>query len=86
MEREAIAKGLKESIEIVQHATGQNSREIIALLTLNQYLDTMKSMANDARSKVIFMDTSVRTTTGMTEQLIAALESQSGESTPVPKK
>ncbi len=87
LEREAIAKGLKESIEIVKNATGQNSREIIALLTLNQYLDTMKSMANDARSKVIFMDTSVKTTTSMTEQLIAAFEAQGEDREPtVPTK
>ncbi len=78
LEREAIAKGLKESIEIVKNATGQNSREIMALLTLNQYLDTMKNLGDDSRAKVIFMDTNVRTATNMTEQLIAAFESQSG--------
>lgn len=77
LEREAIAKGLKESIEIVKTATGQNSREIMALLTLNQYLDTMKNLGDDGRAKVIFMDTNVRTATNMTEQLIAAFESQS---------
>ena len=77
LEREAIAKGLKESIEIVKNATGQNSREIMALLTLNQYLDTMKNLGDDGRAKVIFMDTNVRTATNMTEQLIAAFESQS---------
>lgn len=76
LEREAIAKGLKESIEIVKTATGQNSREIMALLTLNQYLDTMKNLGEDGRAKVIFMDTNVRTATNMTEQLIAAFESQ----------
>jgi regulator of protease activity HflC (stomatin/prohibitin superfamily) len=78
LEREAIAKGLKESIEIVKNATGQNSREIMALLTLNQYLDTMKNLGDDSRAKVIFMDTNVRTATNMTEQLIAAFESQGG--------
>lgn len=76
LEREAIAKGLKESIEIVKNATGQNSREIMALLTLNQYLDTMKNLGDDGKAKVIFMDTNVRTATNMTEQLIAAFESQ----------
>ncbi len=76
LEREAIAKGLKESIEIVKNATGQNSREIMALLTLNQYLDTMKNLGNDAKAKVIFMDTNVKSATNMTEQLISAFESQ----------
>ncbi len=85
LEREAIAKGLKESIEIVKHATGQTSREIMALLTLNQYLDTIKNLGEDAKAKVIFMDTNVRTATNMTEQLIAAFESQSGDGPSVPK-
>lgn len=79
LEREAIAKGLKESIEIVKNATGQNSREIMALLTLNQYLDTMKNLGEDGRAKVIFMDTNVKTATSMTQQLIAAFESQTGD-------
>ncbi len=79
LEREAIANGLKESIEIVKNATGQNSREIMALLTLNQYLDTIKNLGEDGRAKVIFMDTNVRTATNMTEQLISAFESQTDE-------
>lgn len=76
LEREAIAQGLKSSIQIVKDATGQDSREIVALLSLTQYLDTMKSIGMSPNSKVVFMDSSASKTTDVTKQLIAALESQ----------
>ncbi|MBL8030551.1 MAG: hypothetical protein JNN11_04870 [Candidatus Doudnabacteria bacterium] len=75
-ERKAISEGLKESIEIVKGATGQGSREIMALLTLTQYLDTMKSIGATSNSKVIFMDHNTGKTFDMTAQLISAFESQ----------
>lgn len=78
-ERKAISEGLKESIEIVKGATGQGSREIMALLTLTQYLDTMKSIGHAANSKVIFMDHNTGKTFDMTQQLISAFESQEGK-------
>jgi regulator of protease activity HflC (stomatin/prohibitin superfamily) len=74
LEREAIAQGLKQSIEIVQNATGQNAKEIMALLTLTQYLDTMKSIGTSPNSKVIFMDSSASKTGDITQQLVSAFE------------
>src|SRR3989338_4565467 len=44
LERKAIAEGFKLSIEILGQATGQNAKEIMTMLTLTQYLDTLKSM------------------------------------------
>lgn len=76
LEREAIARGLKDSIEIVKSATHQSSQEIMALLTLSQYLDTMKSIGTSAGSKVIFMDSSVNKTDDITKQLVAAFETK----------
>ncbi len=74
-ERRAIAEGLKDSIEVVREATGQNSSEILALLTLTQYLDTLKSVGLTGNSKVIFMDTNVNKTTDLMQQLMATFES-----------
>ena len=74
MEREAIAKGLKESVEIVRGSTGQSSVEILSLLTLTQYLDTLKTIGLNGNSKVIFMDTSVNKTSDLLQQLTGALE------------
>ena len=77
LERRAIAEGLKESIEVVRTATGQNSAEILALLTLTQYLDTLKSIGLNDNSKVMFMDTNVNKTTDLMQQLMASFESTS---------
>jgi regulator of protease activity HflC (stomatin/prohibitin superfamily) len=75
LERRAIAEGLKESIEVVRGATGQNSAEILALLTLTQYLDTLKSIGLNDNSKVMFMDTNVNKTTDLMQQLMGSFES-----------
>ncbi|MBI3232379.1 MAG: hypothetical protein HYZ51_04875 [Candidatus Doudnabacteria bacterium] len=76
LEREAIASGLKQSIEIVKQATGQDAREIMALLTMTQYLDTMKSIGVTPNSKVVFLDSSASKTTELMKQLMAAFESK----------
>jgi regulator of protease activity HflC (stomatin/prohibitin superfamily) len=74
MEREAIAKGLKESIDIVRGSTNQSSAEILALLTLTQYLDTLKTIGTADNSKVIFLDTNVNKTSDLMQQLTGAME------------
>jgi len=74
MEREAIAKGLKESIDIVRGSTNQSSAEILALLTLTQYLDTLKTIGTADNSKVIFLDTNVNKTSDLMQQLTSAME------------
>lgn len=75
LERAAIAQGLQQSIEIVKQATGQDEKHIIALLTLTQYLDTMKTIGVSSGSKVIFMDSSAGKTKELTKEIIAAFES-----------
>lgn len=75
-ERKAIAEGLRDSIEIVQKATGENNRDIMALLNLTQYLDTMKSIGTSSNSKVVFLDSSVGKTTELLQQLISAGETE----------
>ncbi len=79
LEREAIATGLRQSIEIVKNATGQSSKEIMALLTMTQYLDTLKSVGTSGGAKVVFMDTSAGKTSDLMQQIMASFESQSRE-------
>ncbi|MDB5259201.1 MAG: hypothetical protein JWO73_409 [Candidatus Taylorbacteria bacterium] len=74
LEREAIAKGFKESIEMLGLATGQKPTDIMAMLTLTQYLDTLKNIGMSDNSKVIFMDSSIGKTGDMVQQLASALE------------
>lgn len=77
LEREAIARGLKESFDIMKSATNQNSKDIMALLTLTQYLDTLKSIGGANNQKVIFMDTQIGKASDLMKQLIASQESDS---------
>lgn len=76
LEREAIAGGLKKSIETVQQVTNQSSAEIMAILSLTQYLDTLKSIGSSENSKVIFMDTNIKKTSDLMQQLVASLETK----------
>jgi regulator of protease activity HflC (stomatin/prohibitin superfamily) len=73
-EREAIAKGLENSILTLQKITSQNPKEIMAILSLTQYLDTLKSVGVSNNTKVIFMDTSVGKTNELMKDLIASQE------------
>lgn len=73
-EREAIAKGLEQSIKTLQSVTSQNPKEIMAILSLTQYLDTLKSVGTTNNSKVIFLDTSVSATSNLMKDLIASQE------------
>jgi regulator of protease activity HflC (stomatin/prohibitin superfamily) len=75
LEREAISEGLRQSVQIVKEATGQTSAEVMAILTLTQYLDTLKSIGNTQNTKVIFVDSNINKTGDITQQLIGALES-----------
>jgi len=74
LEREAISEGLRQSVQIVKEATGQTSAEVMAILTLTQYLDTLKSIGNTPNTKVIFVDSNINKTNDITQQLIGALE------------
>lgn len=78
LEREAIAKGLQLSIEIVKTATGGTSQEIMSILTLTQYLDTLKSIGQSNNSKVLFVDSSIQKNTEMMQQLMASFDGKTG--------
>lgn len=78
LERRAIAEGLRQSIEVVAGATKQSASEIIATLTLTQYLDTMKSIGSATNSKVIFLDSSVSKTNDIMQQIVSGIEGGKG--------
>lgn len=76
LEREAIAEGLRKSVETMQKVTNQSSAEIMAILNLTQYLDTLKGVGTSQNAKVIFMDSSVSKTADLMQQLIGGNESK----------
>jgi len=58
LERKAIIEGLAESILGLKNATGVSSQSVMTIVMMNQYMDTMRSMAKDGSSKVIFVNPS----------------------------
>ncbi len=74
LERMAIADGLKQAIEVVGQATGQKAQDVMAVLTLTQYLDTLKNIGMSENSKVIFLDSNFGKTADLVQQLSSAME------------
>lgn len=74
LEREAIAEWLQKSVEIVKKATWQGSSEILSILTLTQYLDTLKTVWSSDNAKVIFLDTNASKTSEIMKQMMATFE------------
>lgn len=55
-QRKAIIKGYKDSVQDFQEGIpGSGSREIIDMVLLTQYFDTLHALGADARSKVVFL-------------------------------
>ncbi len=55
-QRRAIIKGYKDSVQDFQEGIpGSGPREIIDMVLLTQYFDTLHALGADARSKVVFL-------------------------------
>jgi regulator of protease activity HflC (stomatin/prohibitin superfamily) len=76
LEREAIAEGIRRSVETMRMITNQSAGEIMAILNLTQYLDTLKGVGMSPNAKVIFMDSSVSKTADLMQQLIGSHEAK----------
>ena len=54
-QRKAIVEGLRELVRQFQDATGVNATEVLRLVLLTQYFDTLKEIGVSAGSKVIML-------------------------------
>jgi regulator of protease activity HflC (stomatin/prohibitin superfamily) len=54
-QRKAIVEGLRGSVKQFQDATGVNATEVLRLVLLTQYFDTLKEIGVSAGSKVIML-------------------------------
>jgi regulator of protease activity HflC (stomatin/prohibitin superfamily) len=54
-QRKAIVEGLRESVKQFQEATGVNANDVLRLVLMTQYFDTLKEIGMSAGSKVIMM-------------------------------
>ncbi|WKZ29690.1 MAG: SPFH domain-containing protein [Candidatus Dojkabacteria bacterium] len=80
-ERQAIIDGLKRSIDDMKTIPGLNTHEVMNLIVLSQYFDTIKSIGNTDNTKVMFLNPAPEGASDIIQQLSSALEISS---TPMP--
>jgi len=73
-ERQAIIDGLKKSIDDMKTIPGLNTHEVMNLIVLSQYFDTVKAVGQSGNTKVLFMNPAPEGAHEMISQLSAALE------------
>ncbi len=73
-QRREIAKGLEESVEVLNKA-GINSQEASALIIITQHYDTLNSMSENTKSNLIMLPNSPTAGTDLMQQMLVALES-----------
>lgn len=74
LERLAIATGFKDSIEILEKATGaNNAREVMNMLLLTQHYDTLQKIGTGARSTVLLTPYSPGSMNNIVNQFTEAL-------------
>jgi len=57
-QRLAIVKGLRESVEMMEKATGIKGEDVMNLVLLTQYFDTLKDIGGSAKSTTVFLPSS----------------------------
>lgn len=70
-QRREIAKGLEDSVEVLNKA-GINAQEASALIVITQHYDTLHSMGENANSNLIMLPNAPSTASDMMTQLIAS--------------
>lgn len=78
-ERQAIIDGLKRSIDDMKGIPGLNTHEVMNLIVMSQYFDTVKAIGMSPNSKVMFIDPAPEGANNMLQQLSAALEANKAE-------
>jgi len=79
-QRREIAKGLEESVEVLNNV-GINSQEASALIVVTQHYDTMQSMGENSNSNIILLPNSPTSGSDMLTQMVTsfATSQQLGE-------
>jgi len=80
-QRREIARGLEESVEVLNRA-GINSQEASALIVITQHYDTLQSIGGDTNSNLILLPNNPNAASSMLTDLVAsfAATNQIGES------
>lgn len=70
-QRREIARGLEESVEVL-NKVGINSQEASSLIVITQHYDTLHSVSENSRSNLILMPNSPSTASDMLNQMTAS--------------
>ena len=69
-QRQAIVSGLKESVEeFIKKIPGLSQKDVMETVLLIQYIDTLKEIAGNSKSNVIFVPNSPGNVSNLAEQL-----------------
>ena len=79
-QRREIARGLEESVEVLNRA-GINSQEASALIVITQHYDTLQSIGSDTNSNLILLPNNPNAASSMLNDMVAsfAATNQVGE-------
>lgn len=69
-QRKAIIDGMKNSVGTFQEAIeGMRSRDVIELVLITQYFDTLKEIGHSAGSKTVFINSSASSVSGISGEI-----------------
>ena len=86
-QRREIARGLEESVEVL-NKVGINSQEASALIVVTQHYDTLQSIGGESNSNLIFLPNSPQAGSNMLKDMVASFtaSNQIGEAMKNQKK
>lgn len=86
-QRREIARGLEESVEVLNRV-GINSQEASALIVVTQHYDTLQSLGEETNSNLILLPNSPQTGSNMLNEMVASFtaSNQIGEAMKNAKK
>ncbi len=73
-QRREIAKGLEESVDVLNRA-GINPQEASALIVITQHYDTLQAIGQDTRSNLILLPNNPNAASNMLNDMVASLVS-----------
>lgn len=85
-ERKAIIEGLQSSIEQFQKVVeGASAQEVMQLVLVTQYFDTLKSIGENDRTNTLFLSHSPGTVGDLSDQLMKSIIGAGAATAPLPK-
>lgn len=75
-QRREIARGLEESVEVL-NKVGINSQEASALIVITQHYDTLHSVSENSKSNLILLPNSPSSASDMLNQMVASFATSS---------